>query len=65
MISILFLFIFNDKRPANKIKGTIMKDGRASSICNSRSLAFLKIFLRSPSIGEMANPGNDGTMDME
>ena len=62
---ILFLLILKDNRPASKMKGTMINDGSDSSICSSKSLASLKMFLRSPRIGEMAKPGNEVTIDME
>ena len=62
---ILFLLILSDSRPASKMNGTMINDGNDSSICSSKSLAFLKMFLRSPRIGEIAKPGNEVTIDME
>ena len=54
-----------DSLPAKRIKGTMIKEGSDSNICNCRSLAPLKMVSRDPSIGEMAKPGKEVTMDME
>ena len=56
---------FSVNLPPSNIKGIISNDGNEVNIWISRSVAFGNIFVRSPKIGETANPGRDVNAEID
>ena len=51
--------------PATKTKGIISNEGSEVSNCTSRSVAWGKMWRKSPKIGEIASPGNEETAETD